>query len=314
MAVSLGGRLPPELMFPAGRDGYRVRFIVTASGYRIRVVEAGPAYGHAVVLVHGWGCYSYAFRHAMPVLANAGYRAVAVDLLGHGLSDKPVDRAAYALDSLAGDVLAVADSCGPGRVSLIGHSMGATVVARAVATSALGSVRALVLIAPVGLGRVRDVAIGRLLTPEWATRAAPFFARRWTVTWALRFAYTGGHGARPTAEDIDQYWAQTQFPEFAIVLRHLVHDFPWTLRDIEWLRRVSCPVLVLAGANDRLVSPKGAAAYARMLPHATLRLVPDAGHAVQEQQPSAINAEIVTFLHAHGRDGNPTLQHGSAIG
>jgi pimeloyl-ACP methyl ester carboxylesterase len=301
MAVSLGGRLPPESMFPAGREGYRVRFVVTAAGHRIRVVEAGPAAGDAIVLVHGWGCYSYAFRHTMPVLADSGYRAAAIDLLGHGLSDKPIDRAAYALDSLAGDVLAVAESCGPGGVSLIGHSMGATVVARAAATSAMGSVRALVLIAPVGLGPVRDVAIGRLLTPEWATRAAPFFARRWAVALALRFAHSGGHGARPTAEDIDQYWAQTQFPQFAIALRHLVHDFPWTLRDHEWLRRVSCPALILAGANDRLVSPRGAAAYARMLPNATLRLVPDAGHAVQEQQPSAINTEIVSFLHGSAR-------------
>jgi 2-hydroxy-6-oxonona-2,4-dienedioate hydrolase len=301
MAVSLGGRLPPESMFPAGRARYRVRFVTTAAGHRIRVVEVGPAAGDAIVLVHGWGCYSYAFRHTMPALADAGYRAAAVDLLGHGLSDKPIDRAAYALDSLAGDVRAVAESCGPGHVSLVGHSMGATIVARAAATSVTGSVRALVLIAPVGLGSVRDVVIGRLLTPEWATRAAPFFARRWAVALALRFAHSGGHGARPTAEDIDQYWAQTQFPQFAIVLRHLVHDFPWTLRDIEWLRSISSPALVLAGANDRLVSPAGAAAYARMLPHATLRLVPDAGHAVQEQRPSAINAAIVTFLQGLAR-------------
>ncbi len=290
------GRLPVTAMFPAGRTEYRVRYVTGAGGYRVRVIETGPEGGPAVLCVHGWGCSVFVFRDEMPALAAQGYRAAAMDLVGHGLSEKPVDRAAYGLDALAGDVLAVAKTLRE-QVTLVGHSMGATIAARVAAMSPT-QVRALVMMSPVGLGRVRDVAIGRLLTPAWLAWTAPYLVPRVAIRIALHFAHAGGRRVRVTPEMIDEYWAPAQFPGFARALRTLLHEFPWHLESVDWVQTVTCPTLVLAGANDRLVDPKSAAAFAQMIPGATLRLIPRAGHAVYDQAPTEINHEIGGFLHA----------------
>jgi cis-3-alkyl-4-acyloxetan-2-one decarboxylase len=65
---------------------------------RIHYVDEGPAEGRPVVLLHGNPAWSYLYRRFVPALAEAGHRAIAVDLLGFGRSDKPRDSEAYAID------------------------------------------------------------------------------------------------------------------------------------------------------------------------------------------------------------------------
>ncbi len=60
---------------------------------RMAYVEAGPADGPVVLLLHGEPTWSYLYRHVMGVLADAGLRCVAVDLVGFGRSDKPLRQA-----------------------------------------------------------------------------------------------------------------------------------------------------------------------------------------------------------------------------
>src|SRR5450755_1707717 len=60
-------------------------------GLRIGYVEAGPPDGEPVLLLHGEPSWSFLYRHVMPVLADAGLRAIAPDLAGFGRSDKPAD-------------------------------------------------------------------------------------------------------------------------------------------------------------------------------------------------------------------------------
>ena len=97
--------LSPGEMFPAGDVAYRVSFPVLSSGTKIRVVERGGLTSPPVLLVHGWGCSAFVFRRNMPALADAGFRAIAVDLKGHGLSDKPVASREYTIDSLVEHLL-----------------------------------------------------------------------------------------------------------------------------------------------------------------------------------------------------------------
>src|SRR3954463_15679410 len=59
------------------------------NGVRMAYVEAGPADGEPVLLLHGEPTYSYLYRSVLPVLAAAGLRAIAPDLIGFGRSDKP---------------------------------------------------------------------------------------------------------------------------------------------------------------------------------------------------------------------------------
>ena len=62
-----------------------------AGGVRLAWVEAGPHDGEPVLLLHGEPSWSFLYRTVMAVLAEAGMRAIAVDLAGFGRSDKPAD-------------------------------------------------------------------------------------------------------------------------------------------------------------------------------------------------------------------------------
>lgn len=64
---------------------------VDIDGLRQAYVEAGPADGDVVLLLHGQPSWSYLYRKMIPVLADAGYRVIAMDHLGTGRSDKPTD-------------------------------------------------------------------------------------------------------------------------------------------------------------------------------------------------------------------------------
>lgn len=62
---------------------------------RMHYVDEGPRDGQVVLLLHGEPSWSYLYRHMIPVLAQAGYRVIAPDLIGFGRSDKPADMSAH---------------------------------------------------------------------------------------------------------------------------------------------------------------------------------------------------------------------------
>ena len=68
---------------------------VEIDGLRQAYVDEGPADGPVVLLLHGQPSWSYLYRKMIPVLADAGYRVIAMDHLGMGRSDKPIDIASY---------------------------------------------------------------------------------------------------------------------------------------------------------------------------------------------------------------------------
>ena len=81
----------PEDRFAGLPDfGYPPRY-ADAGGVRMAYVEAGPPGGEPVLLLHGEPSWSFLYRHVMPVLADAGLRAIAADLVGFGRSDKPAE-------------------------------------------------------------------------------------------------------------------------------------------------------------------------------------------------------------------------------
>jgi haloalkane dehalogenase len=77
----------PDFAFP-------VRY-ADVGGPRMAYVEAGPPDGEPVLLLHGEPTWSFLYRKVLPVLAAAGLRAIAPDLVGFGRSDKPVDIAEH---------------------------------------------------------------------------------------------------------------------------------------------------------------------------------------------------------------------------
>ncbi|KUM69937.1 alpha/beta fold hydrolase [Streptomyces curacoi] len=101
--------------------------LVSSSAGRIHLVEQGT--GPLVLLVHGFPESWYSWRHQLPVLAAAGYRAVAIDVRGYGRSSKPADTAAYRMLDLVEDNAEVVHALGEESAVIVGHDWGAAIAA-----------------------------------------------------------------------------------------------------------------------------------------------------------------------------------------
>lgn len=291
-------------MYPAGEPGLSVQYITLEDGLRVRVVESGPAADDAVLLVHGWGGSIYSFAEMIPALAAAGHRAIAMDLPGHGLSDKPRDDRRYSTEALSECVLSVARAMGVRHFALVGHSMGGSVgleIGSRLASggaSSDGRLQRLVLINPVGLGRVPLIGPVRLLSPRLVDRIVPSLLTRRTIAGILRLAF--GTRLRPTDRDIDEYWAPTQFAEFAWACRSCVHSATWGRMAATKLRSLRLPVLVLTGGRDRFV--RGAAQRAKLIPAARVVTIREGGHLVMQECTAKAHEAVLPFLRAeHGQ-------------
>lgn len=277
-------RLPPEQWFPAGVASLTARFVARPDGSRLRVVETAAGEGPPILLVHGWGCSAFTWRHILPQIVRAGRRAIAVDLPGHGLSDKPDAEDAYTIGAMARAVLDLIEAEGWPEVALVGHSMGGGIV-RDVALAVPSRVAALAMLAPAGFGRIRRLATGRALSPDWAVPLlTPLTVPRWAVRRSMQRTY-GARGGFTEAE-VDEYWSPTQFPGFLRASRHLLHHFAWDpppTAAFDALRET--PMLVLLGGMDRVVVSRDVARYAEQVPHAEVVWLPEAGHALHEDSP-----------------------------
>lgn len=83
-------RTPDDRFIRLPDFGYSPRY-VDVGGLQMAYVEDGPGDGEPVLLLHGEPSWSFLYRKVMPVLATAGLRTIAPDLIGFGRSDKPAD-------------------------------------------------------------------------------------------------------------------------------------------------------------------------------------------------------------------------------
>ncbi|MET9244797.1 alpha/beta hydrolase [Nonomuraea sp. NPDC003709] len=104
---------------------------VSVPGGRIHVAEQGS--GPLVLLVHGFPESWYSWRRQLPALAQAGYRAVALDVRGYGRSSKPATEDSYRMLALVEDNIALLRALGEESAVIIGHDWGSNIAA----TSAL---------------------------------------------------------------------------------------------------------------------------------------------------------------------------------
>lgn len=100
-------------------------FTVAANGIDLHMLEAGR--GFPVLLLHGFPELSFSWRHQLPALASAGYRAIAPDQRGYGKSSRPPDLTDYDIEHLMGDAIALLDELGCDRAVVVGHDWGSMV-------------------------------------------------------------------------------------------------------------------------------------------------------------------------------------------
>jgi pimeloyl-ACP methyl ester carboxylesterase len=208
-----------------------------SGGLNLAYDDISPAGGDSagtVVLVHGFAANRAEMWRRLGWLAaldRRGHRAVALDLRGHGESDKPHDPAVYDQDALAGDILALIDHLDLRRPHLVGYSMGAH-LSLAVGLAAPGRVDKLVL---GGVG-------GRMLGREPAQEGAMTMAQALTTDDPGSITEPILRGFRQFAENQgDDRLALAAFSQGRRVRR--------TPEDLAGL---AVPTLVVAGSRDEL--------------------------------------------------------------
>ncbi len=236
--------------------------------------EAGA--GPLVLLSHGFGATSKMWRPQLPVLAER-YRAVAWDLRGHGQTVSPEDPAAYSSAACVDDIAALLDTAGADRAVIGGHSLGGY-LSLAFADRFPERVRALLLVG-TGPGFKRDEP--RAKWNEAATKQAERLEQR-------------GLDAIPASQT---EWGGTHRSASALAFAARGMLAQSDGRMYEALTRVQVPTLVLVGADDRAFLAAAEVMTAKIA-RAEKVVIPDAGHAVNVDQPEAVNRALREFLDA----------------
>ncbi|NIV18414.1 MAG: alpha/beta fold hydrolase, partial [Woeseiaceae bacterium] len=99
--------------------------IVDTGEIELAVYEQGD--GPPLILVHGFPELAYSWRHQLPAFAEAGYRAIALDMRGYGGSDKPPHVTDYTIQKLIGDVKGLMGALSIEKAVIVGHDWGALV-------------------------------------------------------------------------------------------------------------------------------------------------------------------------------------------
>jgi len=284
--------LPEAQLFPAGTE-FTTRYLLV-DGARIRYIDAGR--GVPVVFLHGLGASMYAWRKNLAAVAAAGFRVIAFDNRGFGLSDKPAapyDNAAYARLAIA-----LMDSLRLTDAVLVGHSMGGAIAAQ-VAIEYPRRVRGLVLVGSAGLG-ARDPLLFRMARWPVLGRVVLAFRGRGFTARLLRSTYFDP--VRVTAADVDQYYAPVAQPQYGRALMGVLRQFRFDALQGR-LDRIAAPTLVLWGEEDRWVPLGLGRALAAGITRSAFLSVARAGHSVQEEAPDEVNHLVIRFL----KDGLPRI-------
>lgn len=101
--------------------------MIKTNGIDMAVYEAGPKNGVPVVLCHGFPELAYSWRHQLPALAAAGYRVLAPDQRGYGLTSRPEKIEDYDITHLTGDLVGLLDVYGIEKAVFVGHDWGGLV-------------------------------------------------------------------------------------------------------------------------------------------------------------------------------------------
>lgn len=99
---------------------------------RVHYLDEGPRDGDIVLLLHGEPSWSYLYRRMIPVLVEAGLRAVAIDLVGFGRSDKPSSRSDYSYQAHVDWTWAAIEAIGLDGISLVCQDWGGLIGLRLV--------------------------------------------------------------------------------------------------------------------------------------------------------------------------------------
>ncbi|WP_202530800.1 MULTISPECIES: alpha/beta fold hydrolase [unclassified Streptomyces] len=323
----------PEVPVTAPVPPARHRLLALPGG-RVHVVEQGE--GPLVLLLHGFPESWHAWRHQLPVLAAAGYRAVAVDARGYGRSSRPGDTEAYRAVALVGELVSLVRALGEERAVLAGHDWGATLAGQAgLLRPEMFSAIALLGVpyTPPGgprpsevfaaMGGEEEFYVPFLQRPGVAEAEMEQDVRGWLAGFYTTlsgrsgvvppgpFFVPRGHAMRErfvdgplpswlSEEELDAYAGEFERTGFGGALaRYRVMDRDWEDLAAWEGEPLQQPSLFLAGREDASLAwlSEAVDAFPRTLPGLRgTHLLDDCGHWVQQERPDEVGALLVEWL------------------
>ncbi|MET7639575.1 alpha/beta hydrolase [Streptomyces sp. NPDC005438] len=280
---------------------------VSANGARFHIVERGE--GPLVLLLHGWPQYWWAWRHQLTALAEAGFRAVAMDLRGVGGSDRTPR--GYDPANLALDVTGVIRSLGEPDAALVGHGLGGYLSWTA-AVMRPKLVRRLVV---SSMPHPRVWRRAMLTDPRQTSAAAHVWGFQVPFVPERQLAANGGALVGQVLRD----WWGPREPEREVVAQYQramcipstthcsIEPYRWLVRSLvrpdglQFNRRMRTPVRVptlhLHGSLDPVIRVPSAGGSARYVeaPY-RWRVFEGLGHFPHEEDPELFTGELVHWL------------------
>jgi pimeloyl-ACP methyl ester carboxylesterase len=291
-------------------DGPWTHRYVSANGTRLHVVEAGT--GPLVLFLHGFPEFWWAWHHQLRAVADAGFRAVAVDLRGVGASDKPPR--GYDGYTMAGDVAGLIRALGERRAVLVGAGYGGLIawttaafhpplVRRLVVVGAAHPLRlrAALVTDPRGQGaaalpvlRFQVPRFEHVLTRDRAALVAHYLRRWGAPAWTSSPAFD---------EYADLCRDAMRIPQAAFCA---MEAYRWAVRSVLRLhgyrfvkalqQPIVSPTLHLHGSVDPATLPRTAQGSGRyVIADYEWRLLDGVGHFPHVEVPELITAEVLRW-------------------
>jgi pimeloyl-ACP methyl ester carboxylesterase len=273
------------------------RQIEVRPGLGLHVLESGPADGPPVVLVHGLASNAHLWDGVRAVLAASGHRVAAIDLRGHGRSDKPDD--GYDLATVATDVRLAIDALGMARPLVAGQSWGGNVAVEL----AWSDPEAVSAIACVDGGTITLADRFEDFEQCWAALAPP--VTEGTARRAIEEYLRRGHPDWPDTAILGALACFDVRPDGTVApwltrARHrLVLQGMWAHRPADRFAAITVPVLFLPAALDEAAAAAkrdGIDAAVALLPRATVHWMVPADHDVHAQRADDVAAVLAAFL------------------
>jgi pimeloyl-ACP methyl ester carboxylesterase len=275
------------------------RKTVLTGGHALAYQEAGPLDGPVVVLLHGLASDADTWDKAIGPLAELGLRVLAVDLIGHGQSDKPAG--GYLLSDFAQSLGEFLDAVGVPSATLCGHSFGGAIAMYFGARHA-ERVERVVLVSAGGLGREVHPVLRAAALP-----VAPVVLRVATRPWLRRlYGRPGLHRAlRLTPDNVTNLrraaralGTEAGQASFFASLRGVIAPSGQRTASAEMRAFAEqVPMLVIWNEGDPVIPLAHARAHAARAKDATRLVVfPNRGHEPHRRDAGQFASEVASFI------------------
>lgn len=274
-------------------EGHAYSFIELSRG-KVHYRLEGPEDGQLVVLIHGFSTPSFVWDDHFKPLTQAGYRVLAFDNYGRGLSARP--NTTYDAELFDTQLLELLDALAVNRrVDLVGYSMGGA-IATIFSARHTERVRSLTLIAPAGLGVTSNENIELLTRPligDWIVRL-----------FGTRIFYSAATEEAKSASNPGAFLAgfnrQLKYRGYGDALLSTLRHYPFGSADDAYaaVGASSLPVLAIWGEADKVVPYDFAPKLMELVPQAQLRSYPSVGHNITFADPALVNGLVMGFLRA----------------